>query len=744
MQIFISYGRDDMEAFAKELAGWLREKGHQPWLDVEHGIPPGHPFDVRIEEGIQSNELLLAVLSPWSVRPESFCRNEILFAQTHKKTVLPVRMADVIPPIQIISLNYIDASTRQDEIFQLLEVALETIGTTGGWQPYALPAGKKWYESGEELDFHEDLVRFGTGFVGREWLFEELKAWIRKPGTQVYHLVGGVGIGKSAIAAQLTTVLDVKGIHFCTRSVAASCEPVPWIRALIRQLARQLPVYRETLDIITEINWNQPPESLFRTLVSDRLDACRERLQIEDPWVFVIDALDEADPAMITFLSETIDRIPLWIRLVLTSRPDERTLARLDHAKVLRREIEAGSALQHWDVHTYLEKQYRALVGAAILPERSDLFERLVYLSDGNFHYASVLMEALGHVDPDLRLTVDDLGTLPRSLGGLYDRLFRRRFGDVDSDREAKARYKEEVRPVLDCLVAARAPVPGSLLAAAVGGEDEEVADEGLRVLSQFLVHENGEYRLFHESVREWLTDNRVGNSFAAYPTKGHRSLADACWREVFDQGETPSDYTLRWLPEHLVRARRVEELARLMAEPRYFVPLWRLSDSMARAIWVMVERETKHRMGEVYSPIVQDPGGYPDELIEILAGLFYLTGNPGDSLSLNKYLQQSATVKNDLDSLQRSLGNQALILKARGDLDGAMALLKEQERICRELGNVESLARSLANQAILHAQQDRREEASRAIDEALALAEHGGYGPLAAGIRRIKEQQGL
>ena len=39
-----------------------------------------------------------------------------------------------------------------------------------------------------------------------------------------------------------------------------------------------------------------------------------------------------------------------------------------------------------------------------------------------------------------------------------------------------------------------------------------------------------------------------------------------------------------------------------------------------------------------------------------------------------------------------RSLGNQALILYARGDLDGAMALHKEQERICRELGNMDGL----------------------------------------------------
>ncbi len=61
-----------------------------------------------------------------------------------------------------------------------------------------------------------------------------------------------------------------------------------------------------------------------------------------------------------------------------------------------------------------------------------------------------------------------------------------------------------------------------------------------------------------------------------------------------------------------------------------------------------------------------------------------------------------------NLNSLQRSLGDQARILRDRGDLDGAMALLKEQERICREFGNIESLHTSLGNQAnILYARGD-------------------------------------
>ena len=39
-------------------------------------------------------------------------------------------------------------------------------------------------------------------------------------------------------------------------------------------------------------------------------------------------------------------------------------------------------------------------------------------------------------------------------------------------------------------------------------------------------------------------------------------------------------------------------------------------------------------------------------------------------------------------DSLQRSYGNQALILIERGRLEEALTLLKKEEAICLELGN--------------------------------------------------------
>ena len=94
-----------------------------------------------------------------------------------------------------------------------------------------------------------------------------------------------------------------------------------------------------------------------------------------------------------------------------------------------------------------------------------------------------------------------------------------------------------------------------------------------------------------------------------------------------------------------------------------------------------------------------------------------------------------------DPAGLSISLGNQALILKARGDLDGGMALLQEQERLCRQLGDPQGLAISLANQAVLLAQQERPLQALQMAEQALALASRHGNAALLQQIRPIVER---
>jgi len=81
-------------------------------------------------------------------------------------------------------------------------------------------------------------------------------------------------------------------------------------------------------------------------------------------------------------------------------------------------------------------------------------------------------------------------------------------------------------------------------------------------------------------------------------------------------------------------------------------------------------------------------------------------------------------------------------LLQRRGDLSRAMALHKEKERICRELGTPERLAASLANQAsLLDLKIDRPEEALPLADEAERLVTDHGLHALAEQIKPILDR---
>ena len=74
--------------------------------------------------------------------------------------------------------------------------------------------------------------------------------------------------------------------------------------------------------------------------------------------------------------------------------------------------------------------------------------------------------------------------------------------------------------------------------------------------------------------------------------------------------------------------------------------------------------------------------------------------GRPTEALETCERMRGQAEVSGDLSWLQAWLGNQALILKAWGRLDDALALHKKEEAICLEPGNKDGLQRSYGNQA--------------------------------------------
>ena len=61
--------------------------------------------------------------------------------------------------------------------------------------------------------------------------------------------------------------------------------------------------------------------------------------------------------------------------------------------------------------------------------------------------------------------------------------------------------------------------------------------------------------------------------------------------------------------------------------------------------------------------------------------------GQLDEAMALNKEAERICKELGNKNGLAHAIGNQANILYARGELDEAMRLLKEQEQICRNLG---------------------------------------------------------
>jgi len=164
---------------------------------------------------------------------------------------------------------------------------------------------------------------------------------------------------------------------------------------------------------------------------------------------------------------------------------------------------------------------------------------------------------------------------------------------------------------------------------------------------------------------------------------------------------------------------------------------------------------EKRFRIAELEQRIADagdEPQGQLREHVHVwrneLACLYQLLGDLDRAMALHKEEERLCRQSGNRDGLQRTLGNQALILHDRGDLDGAMVLHKEKERICRQLGSVEGLARSLANQASVLRQMGRAREALPLAEEAHQLATRHGYTalvrqiePIRNGVRRAAEE---
>ncbi|XP_046862673.1 uncharacterized protein LOC124456233 [Xenia sp. Carnegie-2017] len=164
----------------------------------------------------------------------------------------------------------------------------------------------------------------------RQWLFEKLDTWFNdrsEDASNVMILIAGPGVGKSVFAAELCRRYSEKkklaACHFCRYNRSDYRNPQILIESLASNMCDTISKFKSKLN--EELQRNHSKESItdeFIVLLNNPLYSLKDH----EPMLLVIDALDESQvdgkSELLELIAEEFDRLPKWIKIFITSRPE--------------------------------------------------------------------------------------------------------------------------------------------------------------------------------------------------------------------------------------------------------------------------------------------------------------------------------------------------------------------------------------------------------------------------------------
>ena len=565
MRIFLSYGHDEYASLALRLKNDLKARGFDVWFDLDR-LRPGGDWERYIEDGLEwastGTGRFVLLLTPHSVRrPNGYCLNELARAYARNLPIIPVMVSEVEPPLSICRIQWLDMrdcfpaadhearyGTRFDELVEAVERnRLDLEGVQARLLSLLQP-----------LPYEAELGRLLKRFEGREWVMREVVDWLAGDRRALW-ITGAAGVGKSALAVWLCDRRpEIAAFHYCRFGNSERMDPRKVLFSLAYQLSTQLPDYQSRLNVLPldRLRGDANVRSLFERLFVEPLNG----LTLSDgrgPVVMLIDALDEATENGRNELSSLIgtefNRTPPWLRLIVTSRPQEAeinfALQALDSWQ-----LDAGREENLEDIRRYLRRQLQPFAGNREPPVA--VVEAIIEKSEGLFLYVNWVREELKAG----RLSLERVGEFPRGLGGVYAQFFDRYFLD-------RKEYASTWRPVLEAICAALEPLRLDELASLFEWSPYR-ADEVTSVLGSLFPVFNDRIRPFHRSVRDWLMRDDRANPYRIQVSEGDKRLAEFGWRHYQMGVMQMSHYSVAHLPVHLEHCGRQDDLRKLLLDP--------------------------------------------------------------------------------------------------------------------------------------------------------------------------------
>ena len=390
-----------------------------------------------------------------------------------------------------------------------------------------------------DIEFHAKKFQEGT----REWVFKSIGDWLddRSSPHRVMVISGNPGMGKTVISAvvsqRMQRVGRLSGSHFCQHNNSRYRDPRLMLQSLACHLCQAMPNYKDALveqlsrNLGKDLN-NMGVKELFALLFKEPLSI------VQDPGrntLIVIDGLDESEyqghNELLHVISNHFSMLPVWIRILITTRPERSIIDALRHLEPIELEQKQEENLN--DIQTLFEIQLSHQIGE----EHKDiLLKQLVKKSEGLFIYAYFIVD---FIQKNVSiLTPDQLeSVLPSDISSVYLSYFTRLEDELCKELNAD---EEHFLRFLCALTAAREPLPVEFIAKILnpGGKSltaQRKVNKAISCISTLLPVREGRLHFFHKSIKDWLVASSPyeQHDFKVDEKEGHIVLSDLCASEL-------------------------------------------------------------------------------------------------------------------------------------------------------------------------------------------------------------------
>ena len=438
------------------------------------------------------------------------------------------------------------AAKSQDERLESLQTGLQEVklavrelskGRNSGSQEDECLRNLVKSEFKGDIEFHVQRFQEDT----REWVFSKVENWLddRNSQNRVMVICGNAGMGKSVISAVVCKKMQeagrLCGSHFIQHNNVRYRKPQLMLQSLACHICYALPEFKLALvkqkrNTGKDLN-NMGVEELFALLFKEPFSS------VEDPgrnMLIVIDGLDESDYHDRNELLEVIVnhfcKLPMWIRFLVTSRPERNIAKTLRHLQPFQ--LEAEDEQNQNDIKRFIGKKLECIPEAE---NTNDIVENLVKKSEGLMLYAYFLLLYIEE-NPSVLKQGDEKGNLPLGISAVYHRYFKRLENELMTELGVK---EDSFLNFLSALAASREPLPIDfasrlLLSSSTVMANKRKLLKAINSVSSLLPVRGDRLHIFHKSIKDWLTDECCYevHDFIVDESEGHRLIAELCAAE--------------------------------------------------------------------------------------------------------------------------------------------------------------------------------------------------------------------